>query len=121
MIMDKEVREQMSIANATGMSADGFIISAGDHPLPEVYNDEESEVVDGLANVYFALKDLGEVASATSAEAKDFSCLMGKLTSAETEEDYQLIASCYGSLAGLEGVRKFIEFRMRKLKAAKAM
>ena len=117
-MMDKNAAFTMNVANVTGMKPDSFSVVTCDSPIAEVYNDDESRILDGLSSEYLALAELGDEVPCTFTDAQDFACMFEDLMAAKTVEDFEAIAGCYGSLAQRPGVRQFIEYHVSKLRSA---
>lgn len=118
MKMDKNVASRLSIANVTGMKADSFLIVDGETSIPEVYNDEESKILDDLSSEFLALVELGDPVQCAFTDAQDFACMFSDLIAAKTAEDFEAIAGCYGYLAQRAGVKQYIEYCMKKIQSA---
>lgn len=81
----------------------------------EVYNTEESRVLDMVADAMLYLAALGDKSEAKSADAKDFASLIDDLVEAKSEVEYDSILSCYGGLGQSEAVQAFVRLRAQQL------
>ena len=138
--LDKNVAEEMSLRNKLGVNGlriadesefeDIVDAETGDAKLdefgrpmttmtlkglpPEVYNSEECELLDAIATMMLYPVDLGDCILVSTTDAVDFATMIDSLTSAKTEEEFELVLSCYGNLGQLPAVKKYVECKVNR-------
>jgi len=112
-MMNKEVVKAMTTCNKLGMRPDEFSIVELEeiNKITEVYNSEESRLIDNMANAMLDLLALGEKAEAEASDAKDFACMIDDLCMAKTAEDYELTLSVYGNLGQIPAVQEYVAYK----------
>jgi hypothetical protein len=119
MYVDGNVAKKMSEANQLGLHPDEYSVGELEEieKVHEVYNSEESRLIDQMADAMLYLIALGDKSEASSTEAKDFACLINDLTDAKTEAEYDETLSCYGNLGQNPAVKEYVEYKKAQLSA----
>ena len=119
MFKDAEVARKMSEANELGMDPDSY--STGDleeiEKIHEVYNSEESRLIDGMASAMLDLLELGECAPAKASDARDFACMIDDLSAAKTAEEFDETVACYGMLGSHPAVQEYVAYKKARMSA----
>ena len=111
MYVDGNVAKKMSEANQLGLHPDEYSVGELDEieKIHEVYNSEESRLIDQMADAMLYLIALGD--------KKDFACLINDLTDAKTEAEFDETLSCYGNLGQNPAVKEYVEYKKAQLSA----
>lgn len=142
--LDKNVAKEMSLGNELGVGGgirfyteddfediideetgeimvdefgDPMVTMVGGLP-EEVYNSEECRLLDAIATAMLSPVDLGDCIPVTESDADDFAAMLNSLMSAKTEEEFNVVLSCYGSLIQVPGVKEYAEFKKGQQRSA---
>lgn len=118
---DPAVADEMGIRNELGVS--GVRVARNDEELEalpeEAYNSEEERLLDELADAWLRGEVLGVCIPASATDAQDFSAMVSDLLAAKTEEEFDLVLSCYGNPMERSSIKKFVEYKIQQEKEKK--
>ncbi len=117
--VDRDVRNQMTIANKTGLAANGYRVVDTSAEDPDEglfdYPTEESRAIGQLADEFAALADLGLEARAREALNESFTMMIEGIRAAHTDDELDNACERFGYLGKLKGVQEFISVRRKAI------
>jgi hypothetical protein len=117
--VDRDVRNQMTVANKIGMPANGYRVVDTSAEDPDEglfdYPTEESRAIGQLADEFAALADLGLEARAREALNESFTMMIEGIRAAHTDDELDNACERFGYLGKLKGVQEFISVRRKAI------